>query len=144
MLTLKAPAKINWFLFVLGRRPDNYHNIVTLLQRISLFDTLTFEEADEIEADTSAIEIITESPIPLEENLVFRAANLLKDAASINRGARITLKKEIPIAAGLGGGSSDAATTLMGLNDLWGLDLPAEIILDLAASLGSGVPLFSN
>ncbi|MBI4822842.1 MAG: 4-(cytidine 5'-diphospho)-2-C-methyl-D-erythritol kinase [Nitrospirae bacterium] len=138
MLTLKAPAKINWFLFVKGKRQDGYHDILSLVQCISLYDSLTLEES----AQTDDIEVITDSPIPYRENLVYKAAIALKERASIEKGARITLKKDIPISAGLGGGSSDAAYTLMGLNKLWRLSLNKMEIYELAISLGSDVPFF--
>lgn len=137
MLTLEAPAKINWFLLVKGKRPDGYHEIESLLQRLSLHDTLAFEEAD-------SIDILTGADIPLEENLVHKAAVLLKDKTAVEKGARIVLEKRIPISAGLAGGSSDAASALVGLNELWGLGLSRGELLVLAASLGSDVPFFLN
>ncbi len=135
MLTLKAPAKINWFLRVKGTRPDGYHDILSLIQCVSLFDTLTFEES-------KGISVITEAPVPGDENLVTKAALMLGEAAGTSRGARISLVKKIPIAAGLGGGSSDAASTLKGLNTLWGLNLPHRELQDMASGIGSDVPFF--
>jgi 4-diphosphocytidyl-2-C-methyl-D-erythritol kinase len=135
--SLRAPAKINWFLSVLGRRSDGYHDIVSPMQCVSLFDVLDFEESD-------GIELESEMDIPVEENLVYRAAVLLREHVSYQGGVRITLKKEIPSAAGLGGGSSDAAFTLMGLNRLWGLRKTREELMGLAAELGSDVPFFIN
>lgn len=138
MLTLNAPAKINWFLAVLGKRADGYHDILSLLQSVSLYDTLTFEESD-------SLRIVSDLAIRREENLVYRAAVVIGEAAGYSgekRGARITLKKTIPVSAGLGGGSSDAASTLMGLNSLWGLDLKQAELSLLAARLGSDVPFF--
>lgn len=137
MLTLKAPAKINWFLLVLGKRQDGYHDLKSLMQCINLYDTLSLEESDDID-------VLTEADIRLEENLVYRAALLLKRSSGSKKGARITLKKEIPTAAGLGGGSSDAAAALKGLNTLWGLDVPASELASLGASLGSDIPFFLN
>jgi 4-diphosphocytidyl-2-C-methyl-D-erythritol kinase len=137
MLTLKAPAKINWFLHILGKREDAYHEIRSLMQCVSLYDSLVFE-------DSSAIEVQTEADIPLEKNLVYRAAIVLKEATGHKGGARITLKKDIPEAAGLGGGSSDAAATLRGLNELWETGLSKEALSTLAASLGSDIPFFMN
>lgn len=136
----KAPAKINWFLIVKGLRDDGYHEILSLMQTISLNDEIIFEPSDRIE-------VITETEIPLEENLIYRAANLLRDYCKVHtnpEGVRITLKKSIPIAAGLGGGSSDAATTLMGLNRFWGLNLTIKDMMKLGASIGSDVPFFFN
>jgi 4-diphosphocytidyl-2-C-methyl-D-erythritol kinase len=135
--SLRAPAKINWFLSVLGRRSDGYHDIVSPMQCVSLFDVLDFDESDRIELES-------EMDIPAEENLVYRAAALLREHASYKGGAKITLRKEIPSAAGLGGGSSDAAFTLIGLNRLWGLRKGREELMHLAAALGSDVPFFIN
>lgn len=137
MFTLKAPAKINWFLSVLGKRGDGYHDILSPMQCVTLYDSLTFEYSDEIE-------VITDAEIPPRGNLVYRAAALLKQRASAMRGARITLKKEIPMAAGLGGGSSDAACTLIGLNRLWKLGLDGKDIVSLGGMLGSDIPFFFN
>ncbi len=133
--TQKTPAKINGFLSILNKRDDGYHNIFSALQYIDVFDTLSFEEANEVE-------VISDLDLPAEDNLVFMAAVLLRDYASCNRGARITLKKDIPVAAGLGGGSSDAAATLIGLNRLWELRLDRTDLLALAAQIGSDVPFF--
>jgi len=135
MFTLKTPAKINWFLSVLGKREDGYHEILSLMQSISLYDQLTFGYSDRIE-------VKTETNIPLEENLVYRAAVLLKEKLSVNKGAVITLRKEIPVSAGLGGGSSDAACALSGLNRLWELGLKDEELIKFGGMLGSDVPFF--
>lgn len=135
MFTLKTPAKINWFIHVLGKREDGYHEILSLMQTVSLFDYLTFEYSDKIE-------IITEADIPVEENLIYKAAVLLKEEASFKDGAKVTLKKEIPIAAGLGGGSSDAACALIGLNRLWGLGKEMDELTGFGERLGSDVPFF--
>jgi 4-diphosphocytidyl-2-C-methyl-D-erythritol kinase len=135
MLTLKAPAKINWFLRVRGRRADGYHDIESLFQSISLCDELTFEDAE-------SVSVVTEAPIAAAENLVMKAALILREVSGSTKGARISLVKNIPISAGLGGGSSDAATTLRGLNELWELNLPHEKLRELALALGSDVPFF--
>jgi 4-diphosphocytidyl-2-C-methyl-D-erythritol kinase len=135
MPALKAHAKINWFLRVTGRRADGYHDIDTLFQRITLCDELNFKDAP-------SISITTEAPIALDENLVMKAALMMRKASGADRGARIGLVKKIPIAAGLGGGSSDAAATLEGLNDLWNLKLPTERLREMALELGSDVPFF--
>ena len=137
MLRLLAPAKLNLYLHVLGRRPDGYHEIETLFQRIDLADELTFEPAD-----TLALSCSDPALSCGEENLVMKAATSLQRAAGVSTGARIHLVKRIPVAAGLGGGSSDAATTLAGLNRLWGLGLPPERLVELAAEVGSDVPFF--
>jgi len=135
VLTIKAPAKINWFLRVTGKRPDGFHDIRSIMQCVSLFDTLGFEHHDRITVETP-------SAIAMEDNLAYKAAVLLRRHSGISAGALITLDKDIPIAAGLGGGSSDAATTLLGLNDLWGLGLGLDTLLRLGAKLGSDVPFF--
>jgi len=135
MLTLKAHAKINWFLRVRSKRDDGFHEIESLFQRISLHDELTIEEA-------SSLSVVTEAPIPVDENLVLRAALMLRDEAGAKGGANIGLIKNIPIAAGLGGGSSDAAATLTGLNDLWRLGLTGGRLQEMALALGSDVPFF--
>jgi len=135
MFTLKTPAKINWFLSVLGKREDGYHEILSLMQSISLYDHLTFEHSDRIE-------IKTDADIPLGENLVYRAAVFLKEKLSINKGAVITLRKEIPVSAGLGGGSSDAACALSGLDRLWKLGLKDEKLIKFGGMLGSDIPFF--
>jgi len=133
---LEAPAKINWFLSVLNKREDGYHNIVSLMQSVSLFDTLLFEESERLEVISDI------SDLPAEKNLAFKAAILMQALAGVSSGARITLKKDIPLAAGLGGGSSDAACALIGLNRLWGLNLNAADLRDMGAELGSDVPFF--
>jgi 4-diphosphocytidyl-2-C-methyl-D-erythritol kinase len=135
MFALGAPAKINWFLHVLGKGEDGYHDIRSFMERITLSDTLSFEES-------ASLEVVTEAPIPPGENLVLKAARLLKERAETPRGARITLTKRIPLAAGLGGGSSDAAATLAGLSRLWDVSLSRDTLHELAASLGSDVPVF--
>lgn len=137
MLTLKAPAKINWFLRVLLKRPDGYHDIESLMQCVSLFDTLSFEMSD-------TLELLCNAAIPIEENIVYKAATALKDASGFGRGARISLEKNIPLEAGMGGGSSDAACTLVGLNQLWGLGLPQSELIAIAGRLGSDVSFFLN
>jgi 4-diphosphocytidyl-2-C-methyl-D-erythritol kinase len=134
-ISLKAPAKINWFLSVLDKRDDGYHNIVSPMQCVDLYDMLTFEEAEDIH-------LSSDLNIPAEGNLVYKAAALLKRSSSYKFGARIELQKNIPVAAGLGGGSSDAAYTLMGLNRLWGLNFDRKALMDLAAEIGSDVPFF--
>lgn len=135
MIVLDAPAKINWFLTVLCRRDDGYHNISSLMQCVSIADSLTLEEADRVE-------VVTDAGIPEQENLVYRAALLMKEKAGIKSGVRIALRKEIPLAAGLGGGSSDAAAALAGLNRLWGLNLSPGELSAVGEELGSDVPFF--
>ncbi|MCE5195205.1 MAG: 4-(cytidine 5'-diphospho)-2-C-methyl-D-erythritol kinase [Nitrospiraceae bacterium] len=135
MFTLKAPAKINWVLSVLNKRDDGYHNIQSLMQSVSLYDRLAFDFDDTLQVETNA-------DINIEENLVFKAAALFRQMFSIKQGASIKLEKEIPIAAGLGGGSSDAACTLIGLNRLYRIDAPTEDLEKIGAMLGSDIPFF--
>jgi len=134
---LRASAKVNLVLEVLGKRPDGYHELSTVMQAVDLFDRLTVEAAATITLETS------EPALPTDDrNLVVRAARLLQEAAGIKAGARIVLDKRIPLAAGLGGGSSDAAATLLGLNKLWGLRWRRERLVELAVKLGMDVPFF--
>ena len=136
-LTVKTPAKINWFLNIIGVRDDGYHAIESLMQCVSLYDTLEFHQA-------SALSVESDLAIPLNDNLVYRAASLLKNQGSYRNGAAIRLKKKIPAGAGLGGGSSDAACTLSSLNSLWGLGLTSKDLYALASQIGSDVPFFLN
>jgi 4-diphosphocytidyl-2-C-methyl-D-erythritol kinase len=138
MLNLPSYAKINWTLEVLGRRPDGYHELRTLLQSISLADELRFTPLDH------GIEIVTDSAdVPADErNLAYRAASLLSSETGSDHGIRIELIKHIPVAAGLGGGSSNAAITLLALQRLWRLDLSVTELCKLGARLGADVPFF--
>jgi 4-diphosphocytidyl-2-C-methyl-D-erythritol kinase len=136
-LSLSAPAKINWFLGVAVRRDDGYHDIVSLMQCISLYDILAFDYAD-------FINIESDLDIPVQDNIVHKAASLLKGYTSCRKGANILLKKNVPVSAGLGGGSSDAACTLLGLNELWGLGLSRKKLAAIASEIGSDVPFFLN
>lgn len=135
-ITLPAYAKINLTLEVLGKRDDGYHDIMSFLQTINLADTLTFELSKSIEIRFS------DASLESTDNLVFKAAQLLRNETGYAGGASIYLLKRIPIAAGLGSGSTDAAATLMGLNELWNLNLPLERLSELAAMLGSDVVFF--
>ncbi|MBI3615020.1 MAG: 4-(cytidine 5'-diphospho)-2-C-methyl-D-erythritol kinase [Candidatus Omnitrophica bacterium] len=138
-VTLPAYAKVNLYLDVLGKRPDGYHELVTLFERIDLADELTLEPIPGKE-----IEIRCDDPqIPRDRsNLAARAADSYRRALGISQGVRISLKKKIPVAAGLGGGSSDAAATLKGLQELNGNPLPQEELHRLAGGLGADVPFF--
>jgi len=137
-LCVPAFAKINWMLEVLGRRPDGYHEIRTVLQTIDLTDGLAFERTEE------GISITCSHPdVPTgEANLVFRAAQLLQRAKGVRTGVRIHIEKRIPVGAGLGGGSSNAAVTVLALARLWGVELEPEAQLELGRALGSDVPFF--
>lgn len=142
-LTLHAPAKINLFLRVKGRRPDGYHLLDTLMQKISLCDELEITLA----TDTMDLECCGESVPTSKENLVLRAAEFFLRATRGRRkrrenGVSIRLTKRIPVAAGLGGGSSDAAATLRGLNELHGFPCSAKELAGLGLQLGADVPFF--
>ena len=137
MLRLLAPAKVNLAFEALGRRDDGYHEVRTILQAIDLADGLAFEEADDL-----TLTVEPKGAAPVEGNLVLDAARLLQREAGVERGAALHLTKRIPTAGGLGGGSSDAATALLGLRRLWGLALDADALRGLAAQLGSDVPFF--
>src|SRR4030095_15648920 len=136
-LVLNAAAKINLMLEVLGRRNDGYHEIVTVMQTVDLSDRLVVEHADVLEPLTPASDVPTDGT-----NLALRAAVALRDRAGVSRGARITLEKRIPVAAGLGGGSADAAAVLVGLNRLWGLRWSSARLAGVAGALGVDVPFF--
>lgn len=136
MLTLKAYAKVNLVLEVIGRRGDGYHKVAGIMQAIGLHDILTFEAADHTRFSCS------EPGLQTGDNLVYRAVRALCEATGETAGAGITLEKKIPLAAGLGGGSSDAAAVLKGLNRLWGLGLAVEKLAEIAAGIGSDVPFF--
>jgi len=137
-LTLSSFAKINWTLEILGKRPDGYHELRTLLQTVSVADELTFEQTEQ------GIEIVCDHPdVPGDEtNLVHRAARLFGDFAGIEKGVRVTINKRIPTAAGLGGGSSNAAVTMMALQKLWQIKLAPRELFGLGAKLGADVPFF--
>jgi 4-diphosphocytidyl-2-C-methyl-D-erythritol kinase len=122
---------------VLGKRGDGYHEIATVLQAVDLFDRLTVDPDETLSLHTDDPELPTD-----DGNLVMRAARLLQKAAGVDRGARLRLHKRIPVAAGLGGGSSDAAAALTGLNRLWGLRWPRPRLQELAVELGMDVPFF--
>jgi 4-diphosphocytidyl-2-C-methyl-D-erythritol kinase len=136
-LTLTAAAKVNLTLEVLGKRTDGYHEVATVMQTIDLTDRLTLEDADALTLTTTTPDVPADGT-----NLALRAAAALCESAKIDRGVRVRLDKRIPVAAGLGGGSSDAAAVLLGLNRLWGLRWPVERLAEVAATLGSDVPFF--
>jgi 4-diphosphocytidyl-2-C-methyl-D-erythritol kinase len=133
-----APAKLNLFLHVTGRRSDGYHELQTAFQLIDLCDTLDFELDGE-----GRIERVAGNPlVAAEDDLVLRAARLLQRRSGVRLGARIALRKRIPLQGGLGGGSSDAATTLVALNELWGLGVGVDELASLGLELGADVPVF--
>ncbi len=136
-MRLSAYAKINLVLAVGGLRPDGYHEVETVLQQLELHDRLELRQAEQFTLYTDSAEV-PHGP----GNLVWEAAVLLRERFRCPFGADIRLYKSIPVAAGLGGGSADAAATLVGLNELWNLNLDLETLLGLAAELGSDVPFF--
>jgi len=136
MADIKAPAKINLTLEVLGERPDGFHEIRSVIQTIDLYDSLRFRSNRQLRFSCDNPEFI------VEESLVSRAAAMLQEAGGSSRGATIDIKKRIPLVAGLGGDSSDAAAVLSGLNKLWKLGLSPAELLELAPGLGSDVAFF--
>ncbi|MDA1188396.1 MAG: 4-(cytidine 5'-diphospho)-2-C-methyl-D-erythritol kinase [Chloroflexi bacterium] len=136
MLELKAYAKVNLTLEVLGKRDDGYHDIVSIMQTVGLSDTVTLEEADGTTLDCDVPEL--SGP----DNLALKAAQLIAHETGGGKGVAIGLQKGIPVTAGLGGGSSDAAAVLRGLNRLWKLGLSVHELQALGAKLGSDVPFF--
>ena len=138
VIELRCPAKLNLFLHIVGRRDDGYHLLQSVFQLIDWCDVLTLRHIPE-----NAVRRIDPIPgVPPAEDLVVRAAQLLKDFCKTESGVEISLKKNIPMGAGLGGGSSDAASTLIGLNALWDLDLSIATLCQLGLKLGADVPFF--
>ena len=134
---LPAPAKLNWFLHIVGRREDGYHLLQSAFVLIDWCDTLHFE----LRSDARLTRHDLGAALP-ENDLCLRAAALLQRASATRLGADISIAKRVPSGAGMGGGSSDAATTLLALNRLWGLDWPRSRLLELAPALGADVPFF--
>lgn len=135
--TLPSFAKINWQLKILGKREDNFHELCTIFQTVSLHDEITFEEHNDLILTCDRINIPTD-----ESNLIIKAANYLKTEFKIRKGAKIHLKKNIPAPGGLGGGSSNAAIALLGLVLLWNLEIGFEKLVEIGSSVGSDVPFF--
>ncbi|MEQ5840857.1 4-(cytidine 5'-diphospho)-2-C-methyl-D-erythritol kinase [Paraburkholderia acidicola] len=133
-----APAKLNLFLHITGRRPDGYHALQTVFQLLDWGDTLHFTHR----ADGQIVRRTAVADVPAEHDLTVRAAALLKAHTGTGAGVDIEIDKRLPMGAGLGGGSSDAATTLLALNRLWKLDLPRAELQTLALKLGADVPFF--
>ena len=137
-LSCPAPAKLNLFLHVTGRRADGYHLLQTLFRFIDLHDTLHFDLRDDgLVRRTNAVDGVDE-----DQDLCVRAARLLQSETGCRLGVNIGLEKRIPMGGGLGGGSSDAATTLLALNRLWSLGLSREKLMELGLRLGADVPVF--
>ncbi|MEA3560966.1 MAG: 4-(cytidine 5'-diphospho)-2-C-methyl-D-erythritol kinase [Candidatus Omnitrophota bacterium] len=137
-LNLDSPAKINLYLKVFDKRPDGYYQVETIIQAIDLCDKLTLTEL------ISGIKVSSDSkelPLP-KNNLAYKAADLLIKELGINKGVDIFIRKKIPIAAGLGGGSSNAAFVILGLNQLWDLKLDRDTLMEFGKRLGTDVPFF--
>lgn len=139
MTSLKSPAKINWYLKVLNKRQDGFHNIESVMQTIGLFDDITIEHSDNIEVSMNP-----SLGISMEENIVFKTVLKFRELTETRRGVRININKQIPSGAGLGGGSSNAATTLLAINSLWSLNLGIKDLCRIAKLIGSDVPFFLN
>ncbi len=138
-VVVRCPAKLNLFLEVHGRRPDGYHEIETVMQPVTLYDDIALApRADGRVAFDCSSPNVPDGP----ENLAWRAADCVRAAAGLTGGVSISLEKRIPPGAGLGGGSSDAAGVLAGMNELFGLDFGRDRLFELAAGLGSDVPFF--
>lgn len=133
-----APAKLNLYLHVTGRRPDGYHTLDTLFQFLDIHDLLRFE----VTRDVRIARTRDWPGVPAERDLTLRAARLLQESAKVRQGAVVDLDKRLPVGGGLGGGSSDAATTLLVLNSLWGCKLPLDQLAALGLQLGADVPVF--
>lgn len=142
-LVVDTPAKLNLFLDVRGKRPDGYHELETLMVSIGLFDTLRFSpQANGIGLSIRSAEVNCADLSAGPDNLILRAAALLAAEAGCTQGVHIDLEKRIPLQSGMGGGSSDAAATLVGLNRFWKLNRSHEVLHRLAAQLGSDVNFF--
>ena len=140
-ITLKSRAKINLSIDVLGKRQDGYHLVEMIMQTIDLYDLIEINEKDNDQITIKS----TSDEIPLDcNNLVYKAANLIKKTFNINKGVEIHIKKNIPVAAGMAGGSSNAAAVLVGLNKLWNLNLSNQQLEKIGLKLGSDVPFCIN
>ena len=140
-IIIKSPAKINLHLEVIGKREDGFHELAMIMQNIDLSDFLELEINHQglikLETDCNYLNVSS-------DNLIVKSANLLREKSNIDYGANIFLKKNIPIGAGLAGGSSNAAATLIGLNKLWNLKLDKKTLFSLSSKLGSDIPFFIN
>lgn len=137
-LSLPSPAKLNLFLYITGRRENGYHELQTLFQFL--------DHSDEMQFSANSSGLVTVSPelegVPLESNLIWKAAQALKGRTGCQLGADIHIDKILPMGGGIGGGSSNAATTLVALNHLWELNLSAEELAEIGLKLGADVPVF--
>lgn len=132
-----SPCKLNLFLYITGKRPDGYHNLQTLFVILDHGDIMHFETTDD-----DRVELLTDFGFPVEKNLIYKAAMLLKEQTLCKKGVKISIDKVLPQGGGLGGGSGNAATTLMVLNRLWDLNLKEDSLLKMGTSLGADVPIF--
>jgi 4-diphosphocytidyl-2-C-methyl-D-erythritol kinase len=140
-VTVTAPAKVNLCLGVGPRRADGFHPLATVYQAVGLHDTLTVREADTVTVSVEAEPRVPVDRVPLDDsNIAVRAARLLAEHHRVDRGVAISIRKGIPVAGGMAGGSADAAAALVACDHLWELDTPRSELLDLAAALGSDVP----
>ena len=137
MIRVPSPAKLNLFLHITGRRDDGYHELQSIFQLIDLCDWLEFSQTVSPEISIDGL-----SSVDLEQNLIFKATQILKPYAKMYSGLNISIEKNIPMGAGLGGGSSDAATTLIVVNQLWQCGLNIEQLAELGLKLGADVPIF--
>ena len=137
MIKEKAFAKVNLFLDIIGKRPDDYHNLEMVMAPTTLYDTLTFQKTTEKDVELVTDTTITEDP---EDNMVVKIARKLMEMYQIDEGVKIELNKRIPIAAGLAGGSADGAATLRGMNRLFKLKLSNETLAEIGESYGSAIP----
>lgn len=136
-LSLPSPAKLNLFLHITQQRPDGYHELQTVFQLIDLADTLDIELLE-----TPDIQIAGQDDIPLTDNLIYKAAKALQEQTQCTLGAAISIDKILPAGGGIGGGSSNAATTLLALNTLWDLGLSLDTLSEIGINLGADVPVF--
>jgi 4-diphosphocytidyl-2-C-methyl-D-erythritol kinase len=137
MIRVPAPAKLNLFLHITGRRDDGYHELQSIFQLIDLYDWLEFSQTASPEISIDGL-----NSVDLEQNLIFKATQILKPYATAYSGLNIRIEKNIPMGAGLGGGSSNAATTLIVVNQLWQCGLSIEQLAELGLKLGADVPVF--
>ena len=137
ILRVPSPAKLNLFLHIVGRRDNGYHELQSIFQLIDLYDWISFEAIEENQVQIEGV-----AEVKLEQNLIYRAAQYLRPHAKTPCGLKISVEKNIPMGAGLGGGSSNAATTLMVLNQLWQCGLNDEQLAAYGVQLGADVPIF--
>ena len=140
MMTITSPAKVNLFLHIIGRKSNGYHNLETIFQLLDYGDSISFSAR----CDSRITLHSNVNDIPRNDNLIIRAAELLRKKAGIKKGCSILLNKIIPMGAGLGGGSSNAATTLVALNSIWNCGLALQELSDLGQTLGADIPVFVN